>query len=81
MEILKFLYIEIKKRKLATIDSIVLTRNVLPYKEFIELHGFYDANEKSYGARIYVRCSNAQCRVALLKYTSISRLELCMSYY
>ncbi|XP_017796726.1 PREDICTED: uncharacterized protein LOC108577994 [Habropoda laboriosa] len=54
----------------------------------IQLHGFYDASEKAYGACVYLRsidaCSNVQVnlllsksKVAPLRKHSLPRLELC----
>ncbi|XP_071056865.1 uncharacterized protein, partial [Onthophagus taurus] len=56
-------------------------------KQQIQIHGFADASEKAYGCCIYLRSENgdyvntrllcAKSKVAPLKITTISRLELC----
>ncbi|XP_011165208.1 uncharacterized protein LOC105199705 [Solenopsis invicta] len=71
------------------INSISIPRRIIGDEpQTIELHGFCDASEASYGACIYVRSTNpsgeivsrllcAKSRVAPLKSITLPRLELC----
>jgi hypothetical protein len=76
-------------RTFIELNQIKIPRKVIGSKSYhrIELHGFSDASEKSYGACVYIRIiptngpveSNLLCsknKVAPLKTVSIPRLEL-----
>jgi hypothetical protein len=76
-------------RTFIELNQIKIPRKVIASKSYhrIELHGFSDASEKSYGACVYIRIiptngpveSNLLCsknKVARLKTVSIPRLEL-----
>lgn len=73
---------------LSQLNEVAIPRNITPYKNIVELHGFCDASERAYGACIYARTSNekeettcellcSKSRVAPLKHVTIPRLELC----
>lgn len=78
------------QEELPLINKFRIPRHVLPVEASIsiELHGFSDASEQSYGAAIYVRCQDsdgsytttllcAKSRVAPVKKITLPRLELC----
>ncbi|XP_012152147.1 uncharacterized protein LOC105664034 [Megachile rotundata] len=76
-------------QQLSLLNNVVFHRKVLANASSrIELHGFCDANEKAYGACLYIRsmdesgeiCTElllAKSKVAPLKTQTLPRLELC----
>ncbi|XP_063915614.1 uncharacterized protein LOC135131698 [Zophobas morio] len=70
-------------------EQITIPRKTIPqHPTTVQIHGFSDASQSSYGACVYVRCKNenetytshllcSKHRVAPLRATTIPKLELC----